>query len=145
MNTRKPHNKLLFNTYKREGNLFTNRLQNIDDLFINHLIQYYYKCCEQATRKETQDMVEVKYWETNSQRKKEEPIGIFSIDITPKEVTPVNTKLTGKKLQADKKRFEEETEKALLDCKFAALDKVREIVGYEGVLVANIAEESEEK
>lgn len=90
-------------------------------------------------------MVEVRFWETNSQRKKEEPIGVFNIDITPREVKPVNTELTGKELQADKQRYEEQTAKALLDCKFAALDKVREIVGYEGVLVANIIEESEEE
>ena len=40
MNTRKPHNKLLFNTNKREGNLFTNCLQIIDDLFIVEVVSF---------------------------------------------------------------------------------------------------------
>lgn len=88
-------------------------------------------------------MVEVKYWETNSQRKNEEPIGVFKIDITPVEVPEVDEKLAGKKRETALKQREKKVEKAILDCKFAALDKVREIVGYEGVLVANIAEEEE--
>lgn len=96
-------------------------------------------------------MVEVRYWETNSQRKKEEPIGVFNIPIVPEDVPEVDENLKGH-TNADGedlyelavKRRNRKIEQAILDCKFAALDKVREIVGYEGVLVANIVE-SEEK
>ena len=86
-------------------------------------------------------MVEVRYWETNSQRKKEEPIGVFNIDITPATVPEVNERLTGEEREIALKQRAKKVEKALLECKFKALDKVREIVGHEGVLVANIVEE----
>ena len=89
-------------------------------------------------------MVEVKYWETNSQRKKEEPIGVFNIDITPVAVPEVDERLTGEAREIALKQRAKKVEKAILECKFKALDKVREIVGHEGVLVANIVE-SEEK
>ena len=90
-------------------------------------------------------MVEVRFWETNSQRKKnEEPVGVFNIDITPVTVPEVSERLTGEAREIALKQRAKKVEKAILDCKFKALDKVREIVGYEGVLVANIVE-SEEK
>ena len=97
-------------------------------------------------------MVEVKYWESNSQRKNEEPIGVFNIPIVPEDVPEVSENLKGKTdsegtdlYEIATKRRREKIEKAILNCKFRALDKVREIVGYEGVLVANIVEESEEE
>lgn len=71
-------------------------------------------------------MVEVRFWETVSQRRQEEPAEVFNIDITPAKV-PAGSK---------KKATE-----AILDCKCAAINKVREIVGYNGVLVANIIKE----
>ena len=88
-------------------------------------------------------MVEVRFWETNSQRKKEEPIGVFNIDITPVDVPEIDERLTGEKREVALKQRARKVEQAILDCKFAALDKVREIVGYEGVLVANIVENEE--
>ena len=88
-------------------------------------------------------MVEVRYWETNSQRKKEEPIGVFNIDITPVEVPEVDERLTGEEREIALKQRAKKVEKAGLECKFKALDKVREIVGHEGVLVANIVENEE--
>lgn len=90
-------------------------------------------------------MVEVKYWETNSQRRKnEEPVGVFNIDITPIAVPEVDERLTGEAREVAVKQRAKKVEKAILECKFKALDKVREIVGYGGVLVANIVE-SEKK
>lgn len=93
-------------------------------------------------------MVEVKFWETVSQRKKEEPLGVFNIDVVPADVPEVSEKLRGHLNQNGEDLYElavarrnRKIEKAILDCKCAALDKVREIVGYEGVLVANIIEE----
>lgn len=96
-------------------------------------------------------MVEVRFWETVSQRKKEEPIGVFNINIVPEEIPEVSEDLKGKTDREGRDLYElavarrkEKVEKAILDCKFAACDKVREIVGSEGVLVANIIEEEEE-
>lgn len=89
-------------------------------------------------------MINVRYYRTNSERKKEQVYAEFNTRIEPAEVKPINTTLSGKKLTADKKRYEDEVAKALLDAKFAALDEVREIVGNDGVLVAYEVEESEE-
>lgn len=67
-------------------------------------------------------MVEVKYYRTVSERKKNKVFGIFYTDHSP----------------------ENETEDAIFQAKCRALDEVREIVGSEGVLVAYIPESEEE-
>ena len=96
-------------------------------------------------------MVEVKYYETVSARKKNEVLGVFNINIVPDTIPGVSEELRGKKAtdgtdiyELEVARREKKVEKAIFDCKCRALDKVREIVGDSGVLVANIIEESEE-
>ena len=88
-------------------------------------------------------MINVRYYKTASARKRNEVFGEFFTQAVPEEVKPVNEELKGKKLEADKQRFEEETEQALLKAKFRALDEVRTIVGTEGVLVAYEVKEEE--
>lgn len=90
-------------------------------------------------------MINVRYYRTNTERKKEQVYAEFNTQVVPAEVKPVNVTLTGKRLEEDKKRYENEVADALLDAKFAALDEVREIVGNDGVLVAYEVEESEEE
>ena len=90
--------------------------------------------------------VEVKYYENNSARKRNEVMGVFNIEVTPREVKPVNTKLKGEALAKDKERFAEETDKAELAIRTDALNKVHEVVGWgPGILVANIKKEKEDK
>lgn len=90
--------------------------------------------------------IEVKYYENNSAKKKDEPLGVFNIEVTPREVKPVNTKLKGEALERDEQRFKDETDAADMALRTDALDKVHEIVGWSRcVLVANIKKEEEEK
>ena len=88
-------------------------------------------------------MIIVRYYETATKRKQEKVFGEFYPEVEIKEVRPVDETLKGKNLAADKERYENEVAEAILKAKFTALDKVREIVGPEGVLVANIVEEGE--
>ena len=81
-------------------------------------------------------MINVRYYRSNSEKKQEKVFGVFFTQAEPKAVKPVDETLKGKELAKDKARFEDESAKALLDAKFAALDEVRALVGQEGVLVA---------
>ena len=86
--------------------------------------------------------VEVLYFKNNSARKKNEVMGVFTIEVEPREVRPVNEKLKGKKLAEDKARFVEETDKAEFAIRTDALNEVHEVVGWgPGILVANINKE----
>ena len=95
-------------------------------------------------------MVEVKYYETVSARKNNEVLGVFNINIVPETIPEVDEELIGKKAtdgtdiyELEVARREKKVEKAILDCKSRAMEKVREIVGESGVLVANIVESEE--
>lgn len=85
-------------------------------------------------------MVEVKYYETVTARKNEEVLGVFNINITPKEIPPIDEALKGEEAEKALIKRSIAVEQAKKDCEFAALDKVREIVGRDGVLVAKIIE-----
>lgn len=87
--------------------------------------------------------VRVDYYETKTARMKNEVLGTFVIPVTPREVKPVNEELTGKALERDKARYAEEVDKADLALRTDALNKVHEITGWKGVLVANIIPEEE--
>ena len=96
-------------------------------------------------------MVEVKFYETVSARKNDVALGVFSIDIVPEVIPEVSEDLKGKTATdgtdvyaLEVARRERKVEKARLDCKCRAMEKVRSIIGGVGVLVANIIEESEE-
>ena len=105
-------------------------------------------------------MVKVEYFETATMRrtgrmKDGEMCGTFFVNIVPEEIPEVpeiDKKLKGeekkdalaKREKALKKR-ELDIEQAILTCKFRACDKVREITGSEGVLVASIPEDNEEE
>ena len=93
-------------------------------------------------------MVKVEYYETNSARKKGEVLGVFGIKFEPETIPEVDKKLKGKTTSSGKDLYElavqhrkEKMEKANKDCVDAALEKVRSIVGTEGVLVASLEEE----
>lgn len=95
-------------------------------------------------------MIKVWYYKTNSARKRNEVFGEFNvpIEINIPEIPEVDPKLKGAaKKSAEKKRGELVkqrevlVEEAKLKAKFKALDEVRELIGYNGVLVANIVEE----
>lgn len=85
--------------------------------------------------------VEVKFYETNSARKANEALGVFTIPVIPMEVKPVNEKLEGDKLEKDKARFAADLDKADLKLRTDALAKVHEITHWQGVLVANVLKE----
>ena len=105
-------------------------------------------------------MVRVDYYENARAKKNGEILGTFNIDIVPVEVPEVDEKLKKKTktvTEADGTTrevnlYDEAVEKrakkmdeAIKDCQFAALDKVREIVGVNGVLVATIIEEESDE
>ena len=98
-------------------------------------------------------MVEVKFFQTATMRKTGvmkdgEVCGTFFVNITPQEIPAVCEELKGKKTASGEDMYEiaverrnKAVEKAILDCKFLACDKVRGYIGPEGVLVASIPEE----
>ena len=88
-------------------------------------------------------MVRVDYYENAKAKKEGNVLGTFSIDIVPDEVPEVDSKLKGEKLEKAITRREQKLDEAIKNCQFTALDKVREIVGLTGVLVATIIEEEE--
>lgn len=88
--------------------------------------------------------VRVDYYENNSARKKKEILGTFVVQVEPREVKPVNEELKGKALERDKARYAEEVDKADLELRTKALDKIHEITGWTGILVANVIPEKEE-
>ena len=96
-----------------------------------------------ATVQEEQKVVkvEVKFYETNSARKKNEVLGVFTIPVIPPEVKPVNEELEGEELEKDQARFAEQMDKAELKMRTDALTKVHEITNWKGVLVANVIQE----
>ena len=93
-------------------------------------------------------MVEVKFYETATARKSNEALGVFNVKITPVKVPEVSDTLKGR-VDADGNdlyevscaRRAKKVAQAVLDCKSAACDKIRSIVGPNGVLVASIVEE----
>ena len=90
--------------------------------------------------------VRVDYYRNNSERKTNKPFGVFTVEVTPREVKPINTELEGDKLEKDKIRFAEETDKADLALRTDALDEVHKVVGWgPNVLVANIVPEEEKE
>lgn len=90
-------------------------------------------------------MVRVDYYENAKAKRLGNVLGTFNIDIVPDEVPEVDPKLKGKKLEDAIAKREQKLDEAIKNCQFAALDKVREIVGLSGVLCATIVEETEEE
>lgn len=96
-------------------------------------------------------MVEVKFYENTTARKNNEVLGVFNIKINPEVIPEVSDNLKGKidsqgndMYAAATERRAARVERAILDCKCAALNKVRSIVGEQGVLVASIELPKEE-
>ena len=90
-------------------------------------------------------MVKVDFYETVSDRKKGETLGVFTVRIEPQKVLPVSEELKGKLdangkdlYEAATERRNKKIEKAIYDCKCAAIEKVRSIIGDIGVLVASM-------
>ena len=95
-------------------------------------------------------MVKVEYYETATARKSGDCLGVFSIKTTPEAIPEVDENLKGKTTSSGKDLYElaveqrkERVAKATAACIDAALDKVRSIVGSEGVLVARLEDVSE--
>ena len=86
-------------------------------------------------------MVEIKFYETVGDRKKNEALGVFNVRIVPEEVAPVDETLKGAKLEKALIKRSVEVQKARKACEDAALDKIRDLIGGTGVLVAKIIEE----
>ena len=89
-------------------------------------------------------MVEIKFYETVGDRKKNEALGVFNVRIVPEEVAPVDEKLKGEKLEKALVKRSVEVQKARKACEDTALDKIRDLIGGTGILVAKIIEEEEE-
>lgn len=85
-------------------------------------------------------MVEVKFYETVGARKKNEALGVFSIPIVPEEVAPIDETLKGEALEKALVKRSIKLEIARKNCEDAALNKVRDLIGVTGVLVAKIIE-----
>ena len=90
-------------------------------------------------------MVEVKFYETATARKKGEVFGVFNIPINPEEVPATSEKLKGKFTTSGKDMYElaeacrtKRVEKAVFECKEQAIDRVRAYIPKSGVLVATI-------
>lgn len=100
-----------------------------------------------TVQKEEQKVVkvEVKYYETNSARKNNEVLGVFTIPVIPREVKPVNEELEGDALERDKARFAADVDKADLALRTDALKRVHEITHWTGVLVARVLPEETEE
>jgi len=89
-------------------------------------------------------MITVKFYETATQlRKKEQALGVFRVPIEPVTLPEVPEDLKGKvgadgrdMYEAATERRNKKMEKAIYDCKCAAVDKIRGYVGTSGVLVA---------
>lgn len=86
----------------------------------------------------------INFYETVTARKKNEALGVFTVPVDMRVPKPINTELEGEKLEKDTERYNKEVEEAPKDAQFKALDKIREIVGTTGVLVAERIEEEEE-
>lgn len=88
-------------------------------------------------------MVEVKVYETVTAKKNGEVLGVFNIKVSPEVVPEINPKLKGKEKEEALAKREKLVDEAIKNCQFAALDKVRELVGINGILVATIIPEEE--
>ena len=86
----------------------------------------------------------INFYETVTARKNNEALGVFTVPTEVVIPAPVNTELKGKALEKDEARYAKEVEAAPKDAQFKALDKIREIVGTLGVLVAESIVEEEE-
>lgn len=96
-------------------------------------------------------MVEVKFYETVTARKKNEVFGVFNIPIVPDEIPVTSEELKDKFTTSGKNMYElaeelrnKKVERAILECKEKAIDKVREYIPEAGVLVASLIEETKE-
>lgn len=94
--------------------------------------------------------VVVTYYATQTARLAKEALREFTIRTEPENIPEVPETLKGKKNAEGKDLYEmaverraEKVEKAIYDCKCAALDEVRKIVGSLGVLVATLVKEDE--
>lgn len=90
-------------------------------------------------------MVEIRFYETVTARKNNEALGVFNVKIAPKEIPPVDESLKGEALEKAIVKRGIAIQKARKECEDAALDKIRDLIGVEGVLVAKIIDEVEEK
>lgn len=88
-------------------------------------------------------MVEIKFYETVGARKKNEALGVFNVRIVPEEVAPVDETLKGEKLEKALVKRSIAVKQARKACEDAALDKIRDLIGGTGILVAKIIEEEE--
>ncbi len=89
-------------------------------------------------------MVEIKFYETVGDRKKNEALGVFNVRIVPEEVAPVDKTLKGEKLEKAIVKRGIAIQQARKECEDTALNKIRDLIGGTGILVAKIIEEEEE-
>ena len=95
---------------------------------------------------------EIAFYENATARKQGNLTGMFYTNIEIAEIPPVDESLKGKKDANGNDLYEMavqrrtlKVEKSILDAKFAACDFARGFVGPDGVLVASIVEEQEDK
>ena len=89
-------------------------------------------------------MVEIRFYETVGARKKNEALGGFNVRIVPAEVAPVDEKLKGEKLEKAIVKRGIAIQQARKECEDAALDKITDLIGGTGILVAKIIDEDKE-
>ena len=90
-------------------------------------------------------MVEIKFYETVGDRKKNEALGVFNVRIAPEEVAAIDETLKGKRLEQALIKRSIAVAKAKKECEDAALDKIRDLIGCTGILVAKIIDEDKEE
>lgn len=90
-------------------------------------------------------MVEVKFYETATARKKGEVFGVFNVPINPEEIPATSEELKDKFTTSGKNMYElaetcrtKRVEKATLECVNQAIDRVRAYIPACGVMVATI-------
>lgn len=96
-------------------------------------------------------MVEVKFYENPSARKKNEVFGVFNIPIVPEVIPATSEELKDKFTTSGKNMYElaeelrnKKVEKAILECKERAINMVREYIPEVGVFVATLVEETKD-
>ena len=92
--------------------------------------------------------VKVEYYESHTARLAKDCLGVFTIKTSPEKIPEVSEKLKGKTASLGEDMYEAAVERraakvesAILECKNAAINKIRDIVGPLGVLVAYIVDE----
>lgn len=96
--------------------------------------------------------VTVKLYETKTALRSNKAIGVFTIELEPEQFPVVSEALKGKTTTSGKDLYElaverraTQVERAITACKENAINKVRDIVGPLGILVATIEAPEEPK